>query len=132
MRTNLTALERAFDLASSGKCLSVMDIALSLRAEGYSATQLEGPALKKQLVELIAKSTKFMPKGSQGAKRPNKAKGADIQAGRTAKGEAANKPNKAPSRAKGGKAGGSAKVKSKDSPRRKEITKLAAKARWEG
>ena len=99
----MTALERAFDLASSGKCLSVMDILLSLRAEGYSVDQLQGPALRHQLKELIEKALKPMPKGSKGAKRP-----------------------------KIGKAGGAAKAKSTDSPRRKEIAKLASKARWEG
>ena len=72
MRTKLTALERAFELASSGKCLSVMDIALSLRAEGYSVDQLEGPALKKQLLDLIEKAANLMPKGSKGVKRSSR------------------------------------------------------------
>ena len=128
----MTALERAFDLASSGKCLSVMDIILSLRTEGYSVEQLEGPALRKQLIELIEKAKKPMPKGSKGAKRPANVRGGSKLGGRIATREAEDKPSKAPKRPKAGKAGGAVKAKSTDSPRRKEIVKLAAKARWEG
>ena len=53
MRNNLTVLERAFDLARSGKCHNVMDIALKLKSEGYSLEHLEGPMLKTQLRHLI-------------------------------------------------------------------------------
>ena len=53
MRSDLTALERAFDLARSGKCHNVMEIALKLKSEGYSIQHLEGPMLKTQLRDLI-------------------------------------------------------------------------------
>jgi hypothetical protein len=58
MDTDKTALERAFDLARSGKCLTLTDIALSLRAEGYAVNQLEGYSLKKQLSALIQEAKK--------------------------------------------------------------------------
>ena len=73
-----------------------------------------------------------MPKGPKGANRPADAISAAIVVGRTATGDAADKPSKVPKRPKVGKAGGAAKAKSTDSPRRKEIAKLASKARWEG
>ena len=73
-----------------------------------------------------------MPKGPKGEKRPADVIGAAILVGRIATGEADDKPSKAPNRAKGGKAGGVARVKSTDASRRKEIAKAAAKARWEG
>ena len=47
-------LERAFELAKSGKVLSIPDIKLALRSEGYSAAQLEGPMLIRQLRALIS------------------------------------------------------------------------------
>ena len=94
--------------------------------------QLEGPALRKQLIELIEKAKKPMPKGSKGAKRPANVRGGSNLGRRIVTGEAEDKPSKAPKRPKVGKAGGAAKAKSTDSPRRKEIVKLAAKARWEG
>ena len=53
MRNNLTVLERAFDLARSGKCHNLMDIALKLKSEGYSIAHLEGRMLKTQLRHLI-------------------------------------------------------------------------------
>jgi hypothetical protein len=58
MHSDLTALERAFDLARSGKCHNIMDIYLQLRAEGYSLDQLEGPLLKSQLRHLIEVAVK--------------------------------------------------------------------------
>lgn len=42
MDPNVTALERAFALARSGKCVSVGDLKKRLHAEGYSSTQIEG------------------------------------------------------------------------------------------
>jgi hypothetical protein len=46
-------LERAFQLAKSGECASIADIKKQLRWEGYRATQIDGPALFKQLREFI-------------------------------------------------------------------------------
>ena len=56
MDENTTALERAFQLARSGKCVSVNDIRVTLAAEGYPRDQLTGPSLTKQLKELIRSS----------------------------------------------------------------------------
>ena len=49
-----TTLERAFDLAKSGKCGSVDDIRRVLISEGFQVSQLEGPLLRRQLRDLIA------------------------------------------------------------------------------
>ena len=121
MDTNKTALERAFELARSGRCLSVSDIAHQLHSEGYSVAQLEGPLLRKQLSELIEKAKKPMPKGPKGEKRPADVIGAAILVGRIATGEAADKPSKAPNRAK---AGGTARAKAMPSARLKTIAML--------
>ena len=43
MDENTTALERAFQLATSGRCASVKDIRVTLAAEGYPREQLTGP-----------------------------------------------------------------------------------------
>jgi hypothetical protein len=53
MAQDTTALERAFQLASSGDHRSIDDIKRRLRAEGYSVDQIAGSALKKQLRMLI-------------------------------------------------------------------------------
>jgi hypothetical protein len=53
-----TVLERAFDLARSGKFAKLSDIARQLGAEGYSIDQLEGRQLRKQILALIAEATK--------------------------------------------------------------------------
>ena len=63
MDNRKTALERAFELARSGRCLSVSDIAHKLHAEKYDLSQLEGPVLKKQLAELIEEA--MAPKGGK-------------------------------------------------------------------
>ena len=61
MEFKKTSLERAFELARSGKCLTIRDIAFQLHAEKYDIFHLEGPALRKQLVELIEEAIE--PKG---------------------------------------------------------------------
>ena len=53
MKLPATALERAFQLAKSGSCVSVDDIKKRLIAEGYSTAQITGGALLKQLRALI-------------------------------------------------------------------------------
>lgn len=53
MQQNLSALERAFELANSGSCESVAVIRKVLKSEGYSDQQVTGRALGKQLTELI-------------------------------------------------------------------------------
>jgi hypothetical protein len=49
----MTAMERAFQLAKSGEVSGLTEIVKALRREGYSANQIEGPALKRQLTNLI-------------------------------------------------------------------------------
>jgi hypothetical protein len=47
-----TTLERAFALARTGECASVSEIKTRLQAEGYAPSQIEGPALVRQLKAL--------------------------------------------------------------------------------
>ena len=49
----MTALERAFQLARSGEVAEFSEIVRALRGERYSIDQLQGPVLKRQLVDLI-------------------------------------------------------------------------------
>jgi hypothetical protein len=51
-----TALERAFELAKSGNVASVTDLRARIKSEGYAQNQLDGPALGRQLRNLIAKA----------------------------------------------------------------------------
>jgi hypothetical protein len=53
MDQRMTALERAFQLAKSGRVAGLTDIIASLKRDGYSAIQIEGPLLKRQLADLI-------------------------------------------------------------------------------
>jgi hypothetical protein len=53
MGTERTALERAFELARSGKCYSVMEIEKRLKFERHDASQVQGKGLRKQLLQLI-------------------------------------------------------------------------------
>ena len=48
-----TELERAFQLARSGRPNSIDDIKQELKKERYSTGQITGNALKKQLLALI-------------------------------------------------------------------------------
>jgi len=51
-----TAIERAFELAKSGRYVSVQEIKRVLAAEGYQAHQLVGQSLLDQLRELMRAS----------------------------------------------------------------------------
>jgi hypothetical protein len=53
MNDSPTAIERAFQLANSGRYASVVHIQRALKAEGYSRDQVAGPSLHKQLKGLI-------------------------------------------------------------------------------
>ena len=53
MQPNKTALERAFELAQSGRCRNMHELARLLHQDGYSTMQLEGKSLRKQLITLI-------------------------------------------------------------------------------
>jgi hypothetical protein len=57
MDDKVTPLERAYELARSGKCRNLIELSIQLRSEGYSTAQIEGPLLKKQLRHLIDIST---------------------------------------------------------------------------
>ena len=58
MEVRKTALERAFELARSGRCLTIRDIAYKLNSEKYDISHLEGLALRKQLQTLIDEAIK--------------------------------------------------------------------------
>jgi hypothetical protein len=49
MTSRPTTLERGFELARSGAYPGIAEIGAQLKAEGYSAGQLEGPSLVRQL-----------------------------------------------------------------------------------
>ena len=53
MPQRMTTMERAFDLARSGKFTTLTEIITTLDREGYSASQIQGPLLKRQLTDLI-------------------------------------------------------------------------------
>jgi hypothetical protein len=53
MDSKPTALERAFQLAKSGRAGSLDDVRAQLKSEGYDLGQLVGPQLIKQLRKLI-------------------------------------------------------------------------------
>jgi len=53
MDQRMTELERAFQLARAGRVAGLTDIITSLKRDGYSASQIEGPLLKRQLADLI-------------------------------------------------------------------------------
>jgi hypothetical protein len=55
MKPNVTSLERAFELAASGRYPTVTDVCNKLGAEGYNAAQVSGPLLRKQLLAVITK-----------------------------------------------------------------------------
>jgi hypothetical protein len=62
MVTQLTPLERAFDLARSGDCSCISDLRKRLRDEGYSDAQIDGPSLTRQLRGLLT-AAKATPAG---------------------------------------------------------------------
>ena len=56
MDPEATCLERAFQLAATGRYLTVTEIKLRLHEEGYPHSQVDGPLLRKQLMDAIAKA----------------------------------------------------------------------------
>ena len=56
MNQRMTALERAFQLARSGEVSTITEIKGSLSRDGYSADQVDGPTLRRQLMDLIKAS----------------------------------------------------------------------------
>jgi hypothetical protein len=61
MDRNKTTLERAFELAESGECGNVTNLRARLKSEGYDLRQLIGPALNKQLIQIMEKATTSTP-----------------------------------------------------------------------
>jgi hypothetical protein len=59
-----TDLERAFQLARSGRCGRVEDLRTQLRREGYSSDRVTGRTLIRQLQALIQAANE--PKGRFG------------------------------------------------------------------
>lgn len=51
-----TTLERAFELARTGKLRTVTEIRLKLRSEGFDVDQITGPRLLKQLNALLGET----------------------------------------------------------------------------
>lgn len=49
-----TCLERAFLLAESGTCGTLMGVRRQLKAEGYAHGQISGGTVRNQLLKLIA------------------------------------------------------------------------------
>jgi hypothetical protein len=49
----MTSMERAFHLARSGRFTTLTEVVTTLDREGYSANQIQGPLLKRQLTDLI-------------------------------------------------------------------------------
>ena len=56
-----TSLERAFELASSGQCVTVREIRERLRQEGYDPGQIEGKSVVLQLQALMRKARGLGP-----------------------------------------------------------------------
>jgi hypothetical protein len=52
MNADKTALERAFEIARSGRWHRTEEIRRQLRQEGYNHSQVKGPRLGQQLVEI--------------------------------------------------------------------------------
>jgi hypothetical protein len=56
MDKNRTAMERAFELARSGKFATITEIKKCLKHEGYDPATITGPTLTAQIRELISKT----------------------------------------------------------------------------
>jgi hypothetical protein len=56
VESRISQLERAFELARSGRCATVADIKRKLREGGYQDDQVEGRLLFSQLNSLMRKS----------------------------------------------------------------------------
>jgi hypothetical protein len=53
MDHKLTSLERPFQLARSGYVSGLSDIMKALERDGYATSQIKGPALRRQLSDLV-------------------------------------------------------------------------------
>ena len=71
MNNDPTAIERAFQLAKSGDCLSIAEIRTKLKKEGFTLEQITGGALTKQLTKLIRATMKNLPNAKSAGTAPN-------------------------------------------------------------
>ena len=71
-----------------------------------------------------------MPRGPQGQRRPADVVGAAVHVAKIATGEIEDTGHEQPNKAKGGRAGGAARMRSLSPERRREIAAEAATARW--
>jgi hypothetical protein len=56
----MSTLERAFELARSGRVLSVPDLRLMLAREGYIVSQIDGPELGRKLRSRIQRTNQAL------------------------------------------------------------------------
>jgi hypothetical protein len=75
MDHNKSVLERAFDLAKSGEHETTETIKRQLAKEGYSAGQIFGPSLHKQLRGLIAAARESKAQTAESPKDEEQVKG---------------------------------------------------------
>ncbi len=132
MKPNVTALERAFELARSGKFATSNDIRRCLSAEGYSHYQINGPSLLKQ-IRAVIETARDMPKGPKGQKHPADAVSNAIKIAKIATGEKEEEmpdDGKDPAAKSLGSRGGKARAAALSKKERAEIAKRAAAARW--
>ena len=133
MKANVSALERAFQLAESGRYASTQDIRRRLAAEGYDSRVLAGPALLKQIRTKLEAGRGTMPKGPKGQRRPADVIGNAIKVARIATGEETEDvvdDGKDPAAKSLGSRGGKARAEALSATKRRDIAKAAAKARW--
>ena len=52
----ISAVERAFELAESGRCRTITELRIALRSEGFSDEQVWGKSLGTQLRTLIERA----------------------------------------------------------------------------
>jgi len=64
---NLTSLERAFELAKSGRCRTTEEIQRALKEEGHDPKRVIGPYLMRQLRALMSDRNRGTPRGSSGS-----------------------------------------------------------------
>lgn len=66
-----STLERAFELAATGKCRTVTEVRLKLRSEGFDVDQITGPQLLKQLNRILDASQPPEAVSTNSAKSPD-------------------------------------------------------------
>jgi hypothetical protein len=63
MNPNVSALERAFQLARSGRLVGIQDVRAQLKREGYDDRAVEGRSLTSQLRDIIKVALKATQEG---------------------------------------------------------------------